>query len=155
MSPNALLIGFIMLFMALFLISSTHFRNCLDVGLPNWLARKYGPHVLYLSPKLKYSNDVSFMTTPMGLNQLYFIVNKLTTTFPCLKDEVLSYKMSRNIKIMPMEGVFVPCQYNMEVVGHKDPICYEKSNFSNFFLPYISFINFFSSHVWHHFNKTF
>ncbi len=33
MSPNALLIGFILLLIALFLMSSTHFKNCLDVGL--------------------------------------------------------------------------------------------------------------------------
>jgi len=48
------------------------------------------------------------------------------TTFPHLKDKVLSYNICKSIGITHMEEEFVPLQYNMEIIGHKDPICYEK-----------------------------
>jgi hypothetical protein len=115
----------------------------------NWLASKYGLHVLFLFPKLKwkYSDDVLFTITPMGLNQSRFVVDKLMTTFPHLIDKVFFYKMNKNIRITRMEEEFVPHQYSMEIIGHKDLICYEKKKIQFFFLLYISFIKKNSSHV--------
>jgi hypothetical protein len=122
----------------------------------NWLVSKYGLCALFLPPKLKwkYSDDVSFTTTPMSLNQLHFIVHKLMTIFLHLKNKVLSYKMNKSIGITCMEEEFVSRQYNMEVTRHRNPIFYEKYFFSIFFSSLHFIYQFFFLPMFvHHFSK--
>jgi len=80
----------------------------------------------------------------MGLNQLCFIVNKLTTTFPHLKDKVLILQHEQKHR-NHTHGEEI---HAMEVIGHKYPICYGKKNpfffftfhLSNFFFPCLCII---------------
>ncbi len=113
MSPNALLIRFRIVVDYLILNVIDTFQEWFRRWHFNWLVSKYGLRVLFLSLKLKwkYYDDESFMTTPMGLNKLCFIVDKLMTTFLHLKDKVLSYKICKSIGITHMEEEFVPLQY--------------------------------------------
>jgi hypothetical protein len=77
---------------------------------------------LLIKPKWKYCDDAWFITTPMGQNQLRLIIDMLMLAFPHLKDKVTSSKTKRDVEIIRMEEALVSCKYDMEIIGHKDPI---------------------------------
>ncbi len=74
-----------------------------------WLGEKLGPHPLLLCPKpqRKASNDVWFMTIPIGRHQLRLIVDKLTVDFFDFCDKMLLYKMDHGVEITRMEEALV------------------------------------------------
>jgi hypothetical protein len=76
--------------------------------------------------KWKYCDDAWFTTTPVRQNQLHLIIDKLTSTFPHLKNNMMFNKNGRGVKITSMEEAFVPHKYNMEVIGHRNLISYRK-----------------------------
>jgi hypothetical protein len=45
--------------------------------------------------------------------------------FPHLKDKVIN-KTEKDVEITRMEETFVSCKYDMEIIGHIDPIFYKK-----------------------------
>jgi hypothetical protein len=49
--------------------------------------------------------------------------------FPHLKDKVMSNKTERDVEITCMEETFVSHKYDMEIIGHKDPIFFQKVGF--------------------------
>jgi hypothetical protein len=51
-------------------------------------------------------------------------MNKFTNDFPNLTNKVLSNKTSRGVGITQIEEALVPCEYEMEVTSHHDPISY-------------------------------
>ncbi len=93
-----------------------------------WSVGKPRPHLLFLCPKLKWkaSNEVWFMSTIIGRNQLRFIVNKLTSNFHDLCEKILSNKMGQGVGITCMEEALALQEYGIEVIGHSDPILYGK-----------------------------
>jgi hypothetical protein len=83
---------------------------------------------MFLLTKLKwqYNDDAWFITTPMGQNKLRLIIDKLMLAFPHLKNKEMSNKTKRDVEIIHMEETLVSHKYDMEIIGHKDPISYEK-----------------------------
>jgi len=66
------------------------------------------------------------MVSPIGCNQLCFISNKLIVDFLHLHKKILYNKMGWCVWITWMEKAFSLFEYGMEVIGHKDPISYDK-----------------------------
>jgi hypothetical protein len=46
--------------------------------------------------------------------------------FPHFKDKVMFNKTKKDVEITRMEETFVSCKYDMEIIGHIDPIFYKK-----------------------------
>jgi len=51
-------------------------------------------------------------------------MDKFTNDFPNLTNKVLSNKTSWGVGITQMDEALVPCEHEMEVTGHQDPISY-------------------------------
>jgi len=66
------------------------------------------------------------MVSPIGCNQLCFILDKLNVDFLHLHKKFLYNKMGWWVWITWMEKAFSLLEYGMEVIGHKDPISYGK-----------------------------
>jgi len=81
---------------------------------------------LFTKLKWKYCDGAWFIITPMGQNKLCLIIDKLMLAFLHLKDKVMSNNTERDVKITRMEKTFVLRKYDMEIIGHKDPIFYKK-----------------------------
>ncbi len=102
-----------------------------ELALPHpivWSIDKPRPHLLFLRPKPKWkaSNEIWFMSTPIGCNQLHLIINKLTSNFHDLCEKVLSNKIGQGVGITCMEEALALQEYGMKVIGHRDPISYGK-----------------------------
>jgi hypothetical protein len=52
------------------------------------------------------------------------IMEKLTINFFELKEKVLSNKVEKGVDTTRMEEAPILWEYEMEVIGHKDPISY-------------------------------
>jgi hypothetical protein len=93
-----------------------------------WSVDKPMPHLLFLrlKPKWKAFDEVWFMSTPIGCNQLCFTINKLTSNFLDLCEKVLSNRTGQGVGITRMEEAFALQEYGMEVIGHRDLISYGK-----------------------------
>lgn len=97
-----------------------------------WPPSKACPYFmfLHLKPNWQQFHDNLFTTTRMGWNQLCLIVDKLMMTFHDLKTNFFFNKINKGIGIMHMEEAFVPKEYGMEMINHRDLICYRKYVFS-------------------------
>jgi hypothetical protein len=73
-----------------------------------------------------FSNEVWFMSTPIGHNQFRITIDKLIFNFHDLCKKVLLNKMDLGVGITRMEEALIPWEYVMEVIGHMDPISYGK-----------------------------
>jgi len=83
---------------------------------------------LFLNPKPKWkaSNEVWFMSTPIGHNQFRITIDKLTFNFHDLCKKVLLNKTGQGVGITHMEEALIPQEYGMDVTCHMDPILYGK-----------------------------
>jgi hypothetical protein len=76
---------------------------------------------LYSKLKWKPSDNILFMITSIGQNQLHLIVEKLTMPFPKLKDMLMSNNIIIGVGITYMEEALFPREYGMEVTRHGTP----------------------------------
>ncbi len=72
------------------------------------------------------NDEVWFIVSPSGCNQLQLILDKITMNFLDLKDKVLSNKIGQGIAITCIKEAIVPWQYKMKITRHKDLISYGK-----------------------------
>ena len=111
--------------------------KCLKSHWPNFTAEDLAelpngaqPMFLVLKPKIKKSDSVWFLKSPVGKNPLGKTVKTLVEGTPEINSvgRCFTKKMAMRIGITRMEEGMVPIEKGMSVTGHMDVKSYSKYN---------------------------